>query len=71
MLDLLITQATLPDGRQNMAVAVQDGKIVEVTEGLSAPAHETVDAQRLPAQPAVCGPALSTWTPPSATACRA
>ncbi|MFO6419322.1 amidohydrolase family protein [Hylemonella sp. W303a] len=47
MLDLLITHARLPDGRQNVSVAVHDGKIVEVSEGLSAvqaPAHETVDA---------------------------
>jgi cytosine deaminase len=47
MLDLLITQATLPDGRRNMSVAVQDGKIVEVTEGPlpGAQATEVVDAQ--------------------------
>jgi cytosine deaminase len=45
MLDLLITHATLPDGRQNMSIAVQGGRITEVTEGLQAPAHETVDAQ--------------------------
>ena len=44
MLDLLITNAHLPDGRTNMAVAVQNGKIVEVKEGLAAPAHETLDA---------------------------
>lgn len=44
MLDLLITHATLADGRTNMSVAVQGGKITEVTEGLQAPAHETVDA---------------------------
>ncbi|MBB6579168.1 cytosine deaminase [Comamonas odontotermitis] len=47
MLDLLITNATLPDGRQRMSVAVQGGKITEVTEGLQAPAHEVVDAQGL------------------------
>ena len=47
MLDLLITHATLADGRTHMSVAVQDGKITEVTEGLQAPAHETVDAQGL------------------------
>ncbi len=47
MLDLLITHATLADGRTHMSVAVQDGKITEVTEGLQAPAHETVDAQDL------------------------
>ncbi len=45
MLDLLITHATLPDGRSNMSVAVQNGKIVEVTQGLQAPAHESVDAE--------------------------
>ena len=44
MLDLLITNANLPDGRTNMSVAVQSGKITEVKEGLSAPAHETLDA---------------------------
>ncbi len=44
MLDLLIHNAALPDGRQNMSVAVQDGRIAEVAEGLQAPAHETVDA---------------------------
>ena len=45
MLDLLITHATLPDGRSNMSVAVRNGKIVEVTQGLQAPAHENVDAK--------------------------
>ena len=36
MLDLLITRASLPDGRTNMSVGVQDGRIVAVDEGLSA-----------------------------------
>ena len=45
MLDLLITNASLPDGRILMSVAVQNGKITEVTEGpINALAHETVDA---------------------------
>jgi cytosine deaminase len=44
MLDLLVHNATLPDGRTHMSVAVQDGRIVEVAEGLQAPAAETVDA---------------------------
>jgi len=44
MLDLLVTHATLPDGRRNMSIAVQDGRIAEVAEGLQAPARETVDA---------------------------
>jgi len=45
MLDLLIHNANLPDGRTNMSVAVRAGRIVEVTAGLMAPAHETLDAQ--------------------------
>ena len=45
MLDLLVTHATLPDGRTDMSVAVQDGRIVEVAAGLQAPAHSTLDAQ--------------------------
>jgi cytosine/creatinine deaminase len=45
MLDLLITNATLADGRTQMSVAVQASKITEVTQGLQAAAHETVDAQ--------------------------
>ncbi|MFZ2307031.1 MAG: amidohydrolase family protein [Rhodoferax sp.] len=44
MLDLLVRNATLPDGRTNMSVAVQSGRIVEVTQGLQAPAAETLDA---------------------------
>src|SRR5205085_2012146 len=41
MLDLLITNAALPDGRTGMAVAVHDGRITEVTQGLQAQAAET------------------------------
>jgi cytosine deaminase len=47
MLDLLIHNATLPDGRTDMSVAVQAGRIVEVTPGLQAPAAETLDAEGL------------------------
>ena len=47
MLDLLIHNATLPDGRTNMSVAVQNGRIIDVAPGLQAPASETVDAQGL------------------------
>ena len=45
MLDLLVHNATLPDGRTGMSLAVQAGKIVEITPLLSAPAAHTVDAQ--------------------------
>ncbi|MCZ2496761.1 amidohydrolase family protein [Xylophilus sp. Kf1] len=44
MLDLLVTNATLPDGRTGMSLAVADGRFVEVAPGLQAPAHETLDA---------------------------
>jgi len=45
MLDLLIHNATLPDGRTAMSVAVRHGKIVGVAPGLLAPAQEVIDAQ--------------------------
>jgi cytosine deaminase len=46
MLDLLITNASLPDGRTGMSIAVLNGKITEVTQGPIAgvQATETVDA---------------------------
>ena len=45
MLDLLITHATLPDGRTDMSLAVQDGRFVDITAGpLQAPAHQVLDA---------------------------
>ena len=50
MLDLLIHHATLPDGRCDMSVAVQDGLIQAIAPGLTpdqAPAHQVVDAQGL------------------------
>ena len=56
MLDLLITNATLADGRRKMSVAVQDGRILEVSEGLQVPARETVDAQDLLLSPPFCDP---------------
>ena len=45
MLDLLVQNATLPDGRTAMSVAVRGEKIVEVGPGIQAPAHEVLDAQ--------------------------
>ena len=47
MLDLLVHNATLPDGRTGMSLAVQDGRIVELAAGLQAAAHDTLDAQGL------------------------
>ncbi len=45
MLDLLIQNAALPDGRRNMSVAVQDGLIKEVSASLAADAYQVIDAQ--------------------------
>ncbi|RYF82051.1 MAG: cytosine deaminase [Comamonadaceae bacterium] len=56
MLDLLITHATLPDGRTDMSVAVQDGRIADVGPGLSLPAHETIDAGGQLLSPHFCDP---------------
>ncbi|HEY0823119.1 MAG TPA: amidohydrolase family protein [Ramlibacter sp.] len=56
MLDLLITHATLPDGRTGMSVAVQSGRITEVTPGLTAPARETIDAGGHLLTPHFCDP---------------
>jgi cytosine deaminase len=44
MLDLLIRNANLPDGRTGIDIAVQDGRIVEVAPGIAGGARETLDA---------------------------
>ena len=56
MLDLLIANCVLPDGRSNMSVAVQSGRIVEVRAGLAAPAQQTVDAAGCLLSPPFCDP---------------
>jgi cytosine deaminase len=56
MLDLLITNASLTDGRTGMSIAVQGGKITEVTAGLQAPAAETIDANGYLISPPFCDP---------------
>ena len=45
MLDLLIRNANLPDGRQGMDIAVRDGKILEVVAGIEAEAQETLELE--------------------------
>ena len=45
MLDLLVINATLPDGQTRMSVGVRAGRIVELGKGLNLPAHDTLDAQ--------------------------
>src|SRR5262245_28039463 len=45
MADLLVTNATLPDGRTNVDVLVANGRIVNVSPRINAAAARTVDAQ--------------------------
>lgn len=45
MSDLLVTNATLPDGRTGIDVLVADGRIVNVAPRINASAAKTVDAQ--------------------------
>ena len=42
MLDLLIRNATLPDGRTGIDIAIRDGRIAEVAAGIEAPARDTL-----------------------------
>jgi cytosine deaminase len=44
MLDLLIKNANLPDGRTGVDIAIQDGRIAEVAAHIAAAARETIDA---------------------------
>ncbi|MBR9763052.1 MAG: amidohydrolase family protein [Rhodobacteraceae bacterium] len=45
MFDLLIRNATLPDGTAGVDIAVKDGKIAEVAQGITAEAGEVVEAE--------------------------
>ncbi|MFO0993224.1 MAG: amidohydrolase family protein [Hyphomicrobiales bacterium] len=45
MLDLLITNATLPDGRTDIDIACTKGKIVDLGHLGAVPAHRTIDAR--------------------------
>jgi len=44
MLDLLVRGGTLADGRTNMDIAVQDGRIVEMRPAITASAIREIDA---------------------------
>jgi len=56
MLDLLLTGATLPDGRTGMSVGVQGGRIVDVAPRIDATANNTVDAAGYLLTPHFCDP---------------
>lgn len=42
--DLLVRNATLPDGRTGLDIAVQDGRIAAVERGIEAQAGRVIDA---------------------------
>jgi cytosine deaminase len=42
--DLLVRNATLPDGRRGLDIAARDGRIVDIAPAIGAPARETLDA---------------------------
>jgi cytosine deaminase len=44
MLDLIIRNANLPDGRTGMDIAIENGLIAEVVHGLEARAHREIEA---------------------------
>src|SRR5207247_2440813 len=44
MLDLIISDSTLPDGRTHIDVACEKGRIVAIGSSLKAEARETIDA---------------------------
>lgn len=44
MFDLIVKNATLPDGRSGLDIACADGTIAAVEPGISAQAHEVIDA---------------------------
>jgi cytosine/creatinine deaminase len=43
-LDLLVRNATLPDGQRGLDIAARDGRIVAIAPGIAAEAGETLDA---------------------------
>ena len=45
MLDLIIRNANLPDGRTGIDIAIQDGRIAELAVDLDAQAHREIDAE--------------------------
>lgn len=51
MLDMLVRNVVLPDGRSGMDIAVKDGTIVQVDSAIQAPAHREIDGRGYLATP--------------------
>ena len=56
MLDLLIRNAALPDGRESVDIAVEGGRIAEIGCGVDAPARETLALDGLLVSPPFVDP---------------
>ncbi len=51
MLDMLVRNVNLPDGRQGFDIAIKDGRITEVAVGIQAAAAQTIEARGCLATP--------------------
>lgn len=51
MIDLLVKNAALVDGRTNMSIIVNDGQIVDLIEGFESAARQTIDAEGMLVSP--------------------
>lgn len=70
MFDLILKNATLPDGRTRLDIACADGRIAAVEPNITAEAGEILDSvgnsSRRPLSIRIC-----TWMPPCRSARRA
>ena len=71
MLDLIIRGANLPDGRQDIDIGIQGGKIAGVEPALEGDAGRGDRRQGPPGQRRLSSTRISTWTRPCRSACRA
>ena len=56
MFDLIVRNATLPDGRSGLDIAIRDGKIAVIERAISAEAARVIDAaERLLGRRAAAG----------------
>ena len=63
MLDLLVTNANLPDGRTGMSIAVQNGRIVEIAKRIDATSAQQVVDPLACSSPRISSIHTFTWTP--------
>ena len=56
MFDTLLRNATLPDGRQGVDIAIRDGRIAAIERAITAEAGQIIDATNRLVSPAFCDP---------------